>query len=410
MKTSRYTAKNWKYLAPLLLAGTCATLPLVSYADISGQGSQVTVMSDGLVTALPEQVGVDSRMLTQLSSWLREQQLDIRSLLIVKDGKLIFERYTSDLDRDHNYELYSITKTVTSLLAGMLIDEGRLSLDDNIYDTLGKYRPDLQAQLADKKDITLRHLLSMSSGLHYDFNPENDPIYYGSPDRLKLVAGTTPKVAPGSEFEYTDVNPVFVAAMVSAAAGMPVADYAAEKLFKPLGMANYQWDRADEQGLVSAGWGLRLRAIDLAKVGQLIMDKGQWQGRQIVSESWIKQMSTPVAARDFGYYLWLQHIVDTEKDMDMMGFKGQFATILPDSNTVVVMTSMLPIDGGLRHSKNVRVFRDVVNDYVVPAIHADTTPSAALDAQQALQQELVLSASSKGTPGVFVDPTDIPRS
>lgn len=403
------SAKRWKYMATLLLTGACTSLPPATYADTATPAAQVAAMAGELETAQPEQLGVDSRPLLHLSRWLREQQLDIRSLLVLKDGKLIFERYTDDLSRDHNYELYSITKTITSLLAGMLIQEGRLSLDDNIYDVLSKFRPDLKEQLQDKRDITLRHLLSMSSGLHYDFNPENDPIYYGSPDRLKLVAGTTPKVAPGSEFEYTDVNPVFVAAMVSAAAGMPIADYAADKLFKPLGMHNYEWDRADDQGLASAGWGLRLRPIDLAKVGQLIMDNGQWQGRQLVPESWIKQMSTPVAARDFGYYLWLQHIVDTEKDMDMMGFKGQFATILPDSRTVVVMTSMLPIEGGLRHSKNVRVFRDIVNDYVVPAIHGKPDLAGAEQARQALQQELTLSASSQGKPGVFVDPTDAPR-
>lgn len=362
-----------------------------------------------LSTAWPDVVGVDAAPLIELSKWIRDQNLDIRSLLVVKDGKLVFERYSNNLDRDYNYELYSETKTVTSLLAGMLIADGRISLDDDMKTVLSAYRPDLKDLLADKGNVKLRHLLSMSSGLHYDFNPVDDPIYYGSPDRLKLVAGTTHRVPPGTDFEYTDVNPVIVAAMLSAAAGEPIQQYAEEKLFKPLGMKNYAWDRADDKGLVSAGWGLRLRPVDLAKLGELIMHGGKWQGKQVVPADWIKQMTTPVAARDFGYFIWLHHIVDTENDIDMMGFKGQFVTMLPESKAVVVMTSMLPIEGGLRHAKNVRVFRDVVNDFVIPALHPKEAVKASDAEHKALTTELALSEKSAGKPGVFVDPTDTPR-
>ncbi|MEH6576983.1 MAG: serine hydrolase [Amphritea sp.] len=416
MKTNRATvflgkqgsskANISRLVAACLLAGSCSVAVAAGSAAKTEHQQVVTVGAD-LQTALPETVGVDSRTLTHLSEWIRAENMDVRSLLVIKDGKLIFERYNSELTRDHNYELYSITKTFTALLAGILISEGKLSLDDDISTMIGKYRPDLANAVADKKDIKLRHLLSMSSGLHYDFNPEGDPIYYGSPDRLKLVSTAKPKVAPATEFEYTDVNPVYVAAMVSAAAGMPIEQYAEEKLFKPLGMKNYEWDRADEKGLVSAGWGLRLRPVDMAKMGLLIKDGGQWQGKQVVPQQWIEQMSTPVAARDFGNYLWLNHIVDTEKSMDMMGFKGQFVSVLPERNTVVVMTSMTGIDGGLRHGKNVRIFRNVVNDYVIPATNADVVPSKA--AQQALQRELMISSYTTGVPGVFVDPTDTPR-
>jgi len=404
--TGRSKAKFSRLAAALIIAGSCS-MAVAAGSSGSTDHQHVATAGADLQAALPESVGVDSHTLTQLSEWLRTENMDVRSLLVVKDGKLLFERYNNELSRDHNYELYSITKTFTSLLAGILISEGKLTLDDDISSVIGKYRPDLARAVADKKDIKLRHLLSMSSGLHYDFNPEGDPIYYGSPDRLKLVSTAKPKVAPATEFEYTDVNPVYVAAMVSAAAGIPIEKFAEEKLFKPLGMKNYEWDRADDKGLVSAGWGLRLRPVDMAKMGLLIKDGGQWQGKQLVPKEWVKQMSTPVAARDFGNYLWLNHIVDTEKSLDMMGFKGQFISVLPDRNTVVVMTSMLPIDGGLRHGKNVRIFRNIVNDFVIPAINADAESSPA--DQQALQRELKMSAFSTGVPGVFVDATDTPR-
>ncbi|MEH6628853.1 MAG: serine hydrolase [Motiliproteus sp.] len=408
-KNHKRLGPSSRYMASLLIAGACTLLPMSSNAAGNVEGSNMAMSAVELTQAWPEQVGVDSSKLVQLSEWIRAENLDIRSLLVIKDDKLVFERYSSELTRDHNYELYSITKSVTSLLAGMLIAEGKLSLDDSISSVIGNFRPDLKDSVADKKEVKLRHLLSMSSGLHYDFNPENDPIYYGSPDRLKLVSTTTPKIAPGSEFEYTDVNPVFVAAMVSAAAGMPIEQYAEQKLFKPLGMKNYEWDRADDQGLVSAGWGLRLRPVDMAKLGLLIKDSGLWNGVRVVPKGWVEQMSTPVAARDFGYFLWRNHIVDTELSLDMMGFKGQFISVLPDRNTVVVMTSMLPIDGGLRHGKNVRIFRNIVNDYVIPATQANPALTMSDATKKVLTRELKISGLSVGVPGVFVDPTDTPR-
>lgn len=370
-------------------------------------GAASTALANDLPTASPESHGMDSTRLVQLSEWLREDGLDVRSLLVVRNGDLVFERYTDDLTRDHNYELYSITKTVTALLAGILIDEGRISLDDSIADMITESRPDLTDAVGDKHTITLEHLLSMSSGLDYDFDPEGDPIYYGADDRLALVSDTRIGELPGTTFEYTDVNPVFAAAMLDAAAGQPLADYAADKLFDPMDMENYAWQRADEQGLVSAGWGLRLRPVDLAKLGMLLMQNGQWQGEQLVPADWIAQMHAPQAVRDFGYFLWLKHIVDTEPSLDMMGFKGQFVTSLPDHDTVVVMTSMLPIAGGLRHASNVRTFRDIVNDYIIPALDSGGLDDASH--QQALAAELATSLDTHPEPGVFVDPTDTPQ-
>lgn len=408
-RTGRHCRGRKRHLAhrgitPLLLTGALLALPLAGAFAADEPDPQ-----GELASATPQSQGVDASRLVALSKWLRDEDYDIRSLLVVKDGQLVFERYTRDLTRDHNYELYSITKTVASLLAGTLIDAGRISLDDSIAEVIADYRPDLAASVADKDDITLRHVLSMSSGLDYDFDPEGDPIYYGAPDRLKLVADTPSRVPAGSEFEYTDVNPVFASAMLSAAAGMPIDAYAEETLFKPLGMKNYAWERADDEGLVSAGWGLRLRPVDMAKLGLLIMQHGEWQGEQIVPRDWIEQMATPQAARDFGYYLWLNHIVDTEKSLTMMGFKGQFVTLLPERDTVVVMTSLLPIEGGLRHAKNVRIFRDIVNDYVMPATAEDAGTPASDATRNALREELERARGSRSEPGVFVDPTDEPR-
>jgi CubicO group peptidase (beta-lactamase class C family) len=121
----------------------------------------------GLPMAAPEAVGVDSTLLVRLSEGIRNDRLDVRSLLLVKDGKLVFERYGGGLDRDYNYELYSVTKTVTSLVFGVLAGEGKIKPSDKVATWIAKAHPEFRDALKDKQDIELRHLLSMSSGLYY---------------------------------------------------------------------------------------------------------------------------------------------------------------------------------------------------------------------------------------------------
>ncbi|WP_316867895.1 serine hydrolase domain-containing protein, partial [Ralstonia mannitolilytica] len=380
------------------LALTMAAVLAMPLAASAGETS-TTQPATNLPQAWPESVGVDSRPLVQLSEWIRNENLDVRSFLVVKDGKLIFERYGKGLSRDHNYELYSITKNVTALAAGVLVDEGRSRLDEKVAPILSKARPDLKDALADKQAIELRHVLSMSTGLFYNFKPTDDPIYYGAPDRLKLAAETTPKRPPGEAFEYTDVNPILASATLGADAGMPLQTFAEQKIFKPMGMTHYAWERADEKGLVSSGWGLRLRAVDMAKIGMLVLSGGRWNDQQIVSQAWVRTMTAPSSAPWYGLYWWINDIVPTEPETHAMGFKGQFIVVLPERNAVVVMTSMLPIEGGLRESKNVLAIRRMVKDFVLPALdnerHARLTPAS----KKALARELELAAQHQGQPG-----------
>jgi CubicO group peptidase (beta-lactamase class C family) len=412
--TSRKLLRRW--LASVAILGALAAPLLASTrpAVAAGESAAASTAGTDLPEAKPAEVGVDPQKLVQLSGWLREQNLDVRSLLLVKDDKLVLERYTGGLNRDYNYELYSITKGVAAILAGMLIDEGKLHLDDKVGDVIAKWRPDLAGKFADKQDLKVRHILTMSSGLHYDFKPKDDPIYYEAPDRLALAADTQPKVPPGKEFEYTDINPILTAAVLSAAAGMPIQEYGRQKLFEPLDMKNYAWGRADKKGLVSTGWGLRLRPMDMAKIGLLVLHHGRWQGKQLVSAGWIDQMTSPGVVPYFGDYWWINDIVASEPEYDTMGFKGQFIVALPKRDAVVVMTSLLPIEGGLRDAKNVQIFRQIMNDYVVPALDAKAGPAggqAEADAEKALANELATSEQSHPAPGATPDPyeTDTPR-
>ena len=396
-----------RLFAALLLLGTAGGLPTLAAAD---EPAAVPAASTDLPEARPADVGVDPQKLTELSRWIREQKLDVRSFLVVKDDKLVFERYGDGLDRDYNYELYSVTKTVTSLVFGILAGEGKISPDDKIATWILKAHPEFKDALKDKQDLELRHLLSMSSGLYYKQVEGTDPLYYSAPDRLQVALTTVAKVPPGTQFEYTDANPVLVGAAIATAAGEPEDKLAQERLFGPLGMKNNHWTGADQTGSVSGGWGLRLRAADMAKLGVMMLHGGQWQGRQVVPRSWIEQMSTPfVVAKDYGYYCWINHIVETEPEFGAMGFKGQFITVLPKENAVVVMTSILPTDGGLRDATYLNLYRHMVNDYVLPAMHGKVHTASAGSAEQALREELELSAKTQGVSGTALAFNDGPE-
>ena len=213
-----------------------------------------------------------------------------------------------------------------------------------------------------------------------------------------------------------DVNPVLATAMLSAAAGEKLGDYAEKKLFKPLGMKNYAWSRADGKGLVSGGWGLRLRAVDMARLGMLALQNGQWEGKQVAPADWIHQITTGQSTPFFGYYWWVNNIVEggveggSQPEFDTMGFKGQNIVVLPKHNAVVTMTSILSPDGGLARR-------------AVPAgaalhderVHPPGARRQALGAdgrrrRQALLDELQLAEDSKGVPGFPLDPEQHRRS
>jgi CubicO group peptidase (beta-lactamase class C family) len=364
----------------------------------------------------PQEAGVDSDQLVKLSQWIRDQKLDVRSLVIVKDGKIAFERYSSGLTRDKNYELYSITKALTSVLAGDLIAEGKISLDSSVKDVIGRYRPDLKEAVADKDKVKLRNVLNMTTGLYYDFKPPNDPIYYEAADRLTLAATTKPLLEPGKVFQYMDVNPILATAMLSSAAGEKLEDYAEAKVFKPLGMKHYAWTRADEKGLVSGGWGLRLRPVDMARLGLLALQRGQWEGKQVAPAAWMKAITSGESTRFFGYYWWVNNILEggveggDQPEFDTMGFKGQNIVVLPKYNAVVTMTSILSPNGGLRDAQCLQILRYMMSAYILPAL--DHKTSTATDAQKtALLEELQAAEDSKGVPGFALDPnnTDLPQ-
>jgi CubicO group peptidase (beta-lactamase class C family) len=163
--------------------------------------------------------------------------------------------------------------------------------------------------------------------------------------------------------------------------------------------------------LVSTGWGIRMRAMDYAKIGQLMLQGGNWNGKQLFKSGWVNEMIAPGPTdKDFSNgSWWLGDVVKSEPEYSSDGFKGQFITVLPNSKAVIVMTGTMNIDGGLRDAVYRLQYINMMNDYVMKALHPRHPAKASTEATDALNTEIKAAFESQGTPGTTIDPTDVPQ-
>jgi CubicO group peptidase (beta-lactamase class C family) len=267
------------------------------------------------------------------------------SLLVVRHGVLVAEGYARDPeDVDRARPLQSATKSVTSLLVGIARDRGLFA---DVDAPLADFLPDRFDADARKRAITLRHLLTMRSGLDYGndvFSLEMEHAVEGDP--LAFLLGRPLAWEPGTRFNYQDTDPHLVAGAVAARAGVSLEAFAREHLFAPLGIAPERW-LADRAGNTYGPFGVFLTPRQLARLGQLVLQRGVWEGRRVVSEAWLAE-STGVqvalagsgaptdTSADYGYYWW----VDAARGVFYAsGHGGQFLLVSPADALVVVMTA-----------------------------------------------------------------------
>ena len=387
-------------------------LPTVSFA----------ATDTDLPVASPEAVGVDSAPLVAMSRWLREGNHNIHSVVIVKNGRLIYERYTDNLSRHANFASYSVTKVITALMLGNLFESGKLSLTSEIEPILSKARPDLASKFADKKGITVNQLLCMSSGLGFDDPDYGRQIYFNAPDFLTHSVKAKPITTPDTVFNYNDINPIYMSAIITQASGKTLPELAESGIFDPLNMLHYSWVNGDQTGLNSSGWGIRLRTIDYAKIGLLMLNNGKWNGKHVVPADWIKKMQTPCATSAFAGPgpLFINGYVKSEKEFTTSGFKGQFITVLPESNTVIAVNGTFDIDPDedfFFHPNapansidpKTKIYNLMLHDYILPAIHPAKKVRPSDGKLASLKQEMGMALQSKGKPNISLAPPDMPH-
>ncbi len=386
-----YAGLPFRWLLGLLLLVTACD----SQTNPSGEYRRPPETGDGWATASPADVGVDESVLVDLLDLInRTDNHLIHSLLIVRDQKLVFEEYWSgtdlrpedlgeverDFDRNMLHYVASVSKSLTSALCGVAIEHGFIeSIDDSLFSFFPR-RDHLLND--DNRGITLRHLLSFTSGydwneFEYAFGDPRDSHYqmFNTIDPLGYLLGRTVNTTPGDVFLYNSGDTNLLGEIIrKTSLSATLVDFAQEHLFEPLGIDDYSWIRfAMAPELTFASGGASLRPRDMAKLGALYLNDGVWNGTRILSSDWVRSSTTisiPLAGDygslyGYGFNWWLGRFTHRGNFVDYYraaGWGGQDVYVVADLNLVVVFTA-----GGYYASRPLSA-SGMMEDYILPAI------------------------------------------
>jgi CubicO group peptidase (beta-lactamase class C family) len=302
---------------------------------------------DGWTPSTPAAEGLDTRQLGSIFDSIRDGHFPgVDSMVVVRNQRLVAEGYFNGFDRDTVHELRSTGKSFISTLAGIAIDQGLMGLDD----TLSQHIPDFDGYRnmdADKRAITLRHLLDMSSGLDCNdwdsSSPGNEEKMYDSRDWIKFMLDLRMIAAPGARANYCTGGVVLLAEAVSQRSGMALENYAQQWLFGPLNIQDSVWRRSPD-GRATGATGFGLRPRDAAKLGALFANEGVWNGTRIVSENWVattRERPTSLRNQGYGSLWWKSRFTHGTGQIEAVytsGNGGNFVFTIPSHELVVAFT------------------------------------------------------------------------
>lgn len=307
---------------------------------------------DGWAVTSPEKQGVNSILLCTMDDGIAGGRLaNVDSIVVVRHGVLVHERYFADARQELHFDAttrhrgYSMAKSVVSLLVGIAMHRGFIKGPD---EPVVSYLPeDADLRMPDKDPITLHHLLTMSAG---------------------LGSGR----APGVSFAYSNSETELVGAVLQKTTGKTVDVLAQEDIFTPLGIKDVEWYKSPSSGVATSSAGLNLRPRDWAKIGQLVLNRGVWEGQQIVPASWVVQSTTEQIKTNeplsYGYQWWLgrsPHKDGVVQWIAAKGFKSQKIIIIPALDMVVV------VNASRRSQDMVAPELDLLDQYILPATSRD---------------------------------------
>jgi len=308
-------------------------------------------------TSLPrttaEAAGVDEQAIQAWLAALGELN-EIHSAMLLRHGQVVAEHYWPPHTADEFSNRFSLSKTVTALAVGIAINEGLFKLDDRVIDLLGFDSKDAPEN-RNLKDLTVRHLLTMSAGnqdFEYFLEQFKTKKAIAQEDWVAGLLKTPFAYEPGARFSYNTATTFLLSAIIHKLTGERLLNYVKAKLFQPLGIKGVKWER-NPAGIDMGGTGIQLKTEDIAKLGQLILNKGEWQGTQIVPAKWIEAMTTKQIdnsghvrwvedethdndwEQGYGYQMWICRNDAVRGD----GMYGQFMIIWPKYDAVIAMTA-----------------------------------------------------------------------
>jgi CubicO group peptidase (beta-lactamase class C family) len=329
--------------------------------------------------ATAQSTGLDAAKLKSMEDAINSDQFKkITSVLIARNGKLVYEKYFGDFTNSSPMDTRSCTKTITSMLIGIAIDQGKLKLSSPVFSYFPDKKP-IENPDPRKDKITVEDFLTMSSILECDdwndYSRGNEERMYLVEDWLKFtlnlpVKGYSidkkPEDQPyGRSFSYCTAGVFTLGAVLQKATQTKTPDFAKKYLFDPLNVQNAGW-QFSPLGLAMTGGGLRLQSRDLLKLGQLYLNNGTWNGKRIVAEQWVKTSTQPHARIDdqteYGYLWWLKKF-NNHAAYYMSGNGGNKIAVFPDLNAVVVITSTNYATAGMHQQTD-----KLLTDYILQSI------------------------------------------
>ena len=348
------------WLIILAVQGACR--PAVDLID----DTETTWPTESWEVEEPEVVGMDPDLVQGMLDEIDASGINLDGVVVIHQGMIVAERYYPVYSQHTLHESYSITKSVISALVGIALREGCI---EDINDSVLDYFPGRDFENLDewKQWITIKHLLTMSSGLLWD---QNEMISH--PDWVQYTLDQPVTHQPGTTWFYSNGGPHVLSALIATACETDTQEFADQHLFGPLGITEYRWGRSIE-GYPKGGWGLALTPRDLAKIGYLYLRDGVWEGKQILPEGWVQestksyyQVPDPIESWDLYYgYLWWIH---GDGPYAAHGTKGQYIYIIPEKDLVVVITGNIPDSEFVIPQQLIRVFLipavgDLQNDW-----------------------------------------------
>ncbi len=327
-------------------------------------------LNDGLEIGDIQEAGIDTTLLYQMMDDIRENRDYIHSVLIVKDGKLVFEEYMNGWDPARLHRVQSVTKSFTSTVVGFAVEEG---LIESVDDPVSQYLPEYSSLFdSSKNKVTIRHLLTMSAGFKWN----ERETYYADPskcdphiaeageDYIRYVLEKSIVTEPGTVWYYNSGYPNILGYIVEKESGENILEFTYGRLFEPLGIERCCWMPIVGEDRPGCAGGLRLTSRDLAKYGCLYLDNGVWQGKQIISREWIEDSTRGHLDAEEGKrygYLWSTIHAGGHDVIFASGTGGQYVACVPETNAVVVTTAVFRTD-------KCDDVAEMLIEYVLPAL------------------------------------------
>jgi CubicO group peptidase (beta-lactamase class C family) len=346
------------------------------------------VQPSAWATASPEEMGIDSASLVEMFDYIRQQNVPVHSAQIVRHGRLVLDAYFYPYGAEMRHDVASVTKSITSTLIGLAIEKGFLA---DVNQPLLSLFPDRSVAALDerKRKITVAHLLAMQAGWDCGFEPKEARLFEmrRSADWLQFMLDLPMVSEPGTRFAYCSGNPHILSILLTRLTGTNAMTFARRELFEPLGIHDVWWP-ADPRGH-NHGWGdLQMHPRDMAKIGQLFLQRGRWGDRQILSDAWIRTATRAHVGRTvnrdhYGYAWWVKGD-DYPGMFEAVGRGGQRINVWPAKDLVLVFTGGEFEPGDLAR-------------FILKALKSDA-PLAANPAVSALLQKRIAGAAIPPSP------------